>query len=167
MFPKRARLKTFPYVGRYRYFLTLCTRGRHKALLTEANVDLVRSEIVKTARACEMAVSAYVFMPDHCHLLVAGLEMSSDLKRFVHLAKQKSGYAYSRATGQQLWQPSFYDHVLRDGESSLPVIHYILQNPVRSGLVLRCEEYPYLGSETMTLEEIRAMLQEAGAASWG
>ena len=65
-----------------------------------------------------------------------------------------------------LTNPSYYDHVLRPEESSLFVVHYMFQNPVREGLVERWIDYPYLGSETMEIEEIVRALKEAGAASW-
>ena len=105
-------------------------------------------------------------MPDHVHLLAQGLSDASELKRFASLAKQRSAFVYSRARRRQLWQPSYYDHFLRPEESSLSVVHYMFQNPVRAGLAERWVDYPYLGSETMEIEEIVRALKEAGAASW-
>jgi len=106
-------------------------------------------------------------MPDHLHLLVTGTTGTSDLQRFAKLAKQRSAFTYSHAKRRRLWQASYYDHVLRPEESSLSFIHYMFQNPVRAGLVEQWIDYPYLGSETMSLREIECALDEAGAASWG
>jgi hypothetical protein len=72
----------------------------------------------------------------------------------VKLAKQRSGYLYPQKHGQALWQPSYYDHVLRDDEASLPVMWHIVSNPVRAGLVSNCEDYPFLGSTTHSVAEI-------------
>jgi REP-associated tyrosine transposase len=166
VFPKRPRLANFDYIGRYRYFLTLCAHERDRPFVTDAAVDLVLTEILSTASNFDFAIPAYVLMPDHAHILAEGCTGTCDLKKFVSLAKQKSAYAYSRSAGKRLWQPSFYDHVLRDDESSLRVLHYIIQNPVRSGLVERCTDYPYLGSATTTVATILAHISEAGAASW-
>jgi REP element-mobilizing transposase RayT len=60
-------------------------------------------------------------MPDHVHLLVERLDASSDLCSFVHLAQQRSGHEYSKATGRRLWQPGCWDHVLQDEESTWDV----------------------------------------------
>ena len=129
-------------------------------------MDLVRTEILECSTVHEFAISAYVFMPDHVHLLAEGCADACDLRAFVHAAKQRSAYAYSGGTGARLWQPSFHDHVLRDDEPSLPFVRYILENPVRSALVERITEYPYLESGTTTIEEILRALAEAGADAW-
>jgi REP-associated tyrosine transposase len=154
MLPKRPRLETFDYIGRYRYFLTFCTRKRCVVFTSAEVVALVLDEILHAAGLHDFSIPAYVFMPDHVHLLVEGLSDSADLKAFVKLAKQRSGYLYSRKHGHALWQPSYYDHVLRDDEASLPVMWYIMSNPVRDGLVSRCEDYPFLGSTTHSVSEI-------------
>lgn len=151
---RRPRLKTFDYLGKYRYFLTFCTHERKKLFINPSVVDLVLQQILHAASEHDFSVPAYVFMPDHAHLLVEGLAESSDMKAFVKLAKPKSGYQYSRDCGQALWQPSYYDRVLRDDESSLSVMWYILSNPVRAKLVAQCEEYPFLGSTTHSIGEI-------------
>jgi REP-associated tyrosine transposase len=108
----------------------------------------VLQQILQSASAHDFSIPASVFMPDHVHLLVEGLAASSDLKAFVKLAKQKSGYQHSRDCGQALWQPSYYDRALRDGESTLSVMWHILSNPVRASLVAQCEDYSFLGSTT-------------------
>jgi putative transposase len=157
---QRPRLRTFDYRGRYRYFLTFCTHARQRRFVSADVVDPVHEQIVQAATAHEFSIPAYVFMPDHLHLLVEGLSEASDLKAFVKLAKQKSGHAFSGARGDRLWQPSYYDHALRDDESSLPVMWYVLMNPVRAGLVSQCEDYPFLGSMTHSIAEIREACAE-------
>lgn len=166
MFPKRPRLKTFDYVGRYRYFLTFCTNNRHEAFVTDEAVSIVRSEILKASGQSEFAIPAYVFMPDHIHLLVTGCSDTSDLRRFASLAKQRSGFKYSRARHRRLWQASYYDHVLRPEESTVSFMFYMLQNPVRAGLAEKWSDYPFFGSETMSLSEIAVALKDGGTASW-
>jgi hypothetical protein len=42
----------------------------------------------------------------------------------------------------------------------------MFQNPVREGLAKQWADYPYLGSETMEIDEIARALKGAGAASW-
>ncbi|HUI07086.1 MAG TPA: hypothetical protein VL486_08770 [Verrucomicrobiae bacterium] len=58
--------------------------------------------------------------------------------------------ALSKAMRQQgipppHWQKGFFDHVLRSSESYEEKWLYVLQNPVRAGLVSRAEEWPYQG----------------------
>ena len=42
-----------------------------------------------------------------------------------------------------LWQEESFDHVLRSSENLDAKIAYVLQNPVRAGLVRIAEEYPW------------------------
>jgi REP element-mobilizing transposase RayT len=153
---RRTRIPTFDYIGQYRYLLTFCTRHRRKLFTDEETVTLARDQILRAATIYEFALPAYVFMPDHTHLPV-GRSESSDLQAFVKLAKQESGYAFSAAYGDRLWQPSFDDRMLRDDEPGLRVVCYIVWNPVRAGLVSKPEDYPFLGSTTHSVAEIVRM----------
>ena len=53
-----------------------------------------------------------------------------------------------------LWQEGYYDRVLRPEESEAMVARYIIENPVRAGLVTRPSDYPFVGSDEWSLEEI-------------
>jgi len=43
------------------------------------------------------------------------------------------------------WQKGFYDHILRSRESYEKKWFYVRGNPVRAGLVMRWEAWPYQG----------------------
>jgi putative transposase len=146
MLPKRTRLKTFDYLGPYRYFLTFCTAGRHRAFTNGATVDFVLAQIQRAAAERGSAIIAYCFMPDHVHLQVEGTGDDSDLRVFCRLSKQYSGFRYKQATARQLWQPSYYEHVLRDDEDTYSVVRYIVENPLIANLAQRADKYPFLGS---------------------
>jgi len=42
------------------------------------------------------------------------------------------------------WQRNFFDHRLRQEESSREKVDYILNNPVRRGFVREAREWPYV-----------------------
>ena len=44
-----------------------------------------------------------------------------------------------------LWQPGFFDHVLRNDESYGEKWRYVRENPVRAGPVPRADDWPYQG----------------------
>lgn len=99
-------------------------------------------------------------------MLVEGTTDLSDLRALAHKAKQLSAYDYRRRERRRLWQPSYWDHVLREDESILPFVRYILENPVRAGLVDSREEYPYLGAGEMSVSEVLRALAETGVDAW-
>ena len=148
------RLETFDYLGLYRYFLTFCTHSRQRLFNTSQVVDLVLSQMLRAARDEQFVIVAYCFMPDHVHLLVEAQADTSDCLRFIKGAKQYSGYQYSKAFGNRLWQRYGFERVLRNDEATLAVARYTLENPLRAGLVSCVEDYPFVGSTTHTLQEI-------------
>jgi putative transposase len=99
--------------------------------------------LLQIARSEKFGVLAYCFMPDHLHLLIDGEDNESDLQKFISLFKQKSGYWYKQKYKRNLWQTSYYDHVLRKEEGLEQVALYILENPVRKGLVTDFRDYPF------------------------
>jgi len=86
---------------------------------------------------------AWVVMPDHVHWL-AQLGEKIDLEHCV--SRFKSGSARTVNQGRDargtLWQPGYYDHLVRDEENLRDVARYIVANPVRAGLVKRVGDYP-------------------------
>ncbi len=114
----------------------------------------MRDQLLRTASDEHFAVITYCFMPDHLHLLVEGLEDDADLRRFAKMLKQWTTVAYRRSRRGRLWQEGYYEHVLRDDESTLDVARYVLANPVRGGLVREPKDYPFSGSGVYSIEEI-------------
>jgi REP element-mobilizing transposase RayT len=100
-------------------------------------------------------------MPDHIHMIVAGTREGADLRRFVTIAKQHSGFDFARAFGGRLWQPNFFDRTIRRSDDLAVVIAYMLHNPVRAGLVSDLREYPYWGSQVYTRDELLAFVGTA------
>jgi putative transposase len=145
-FPKRPRLKDFDYIGTYAYFVTILTKDRATYFREVEVVDSLIGILVETARSERFDVLAYCFMPDHLHLLVSGEDDNSNLKKFINLFKQESGYWFKKNYNRNLWHISYYDHILRKEESIEGVAMYILENPVRRGLVSDFSEYRFTRS---------------------
>ncbi len=77
-------------------------------------------------------------MPDHVHMLLN----FSDTASFPALIGNWKRWL-ARNCGLS-WQEDFFEHRLRNSESVVSKSHYMMQNPVRAGLVGKCEEWPYL-----------------------
>ena len=157
------RLPGFDYRGPRRYFLTFCVRNRVPAFLNGETADACVEEFCRAAVMRAFEITVHCVMPDHVHLLVTGLAEDSHLPSFASLAKQLSGFRCRGVVTGRLWQDGYYDHILRDEEKSAVVIRYILENPVRSGLVRHVTEYPYVGSQRYTREQ----LIEGACMEWG
>jgi putative transposase len=77
-------------------------------------------------------------MPDHLHTLVS---FPSDKDMTAVISQWKEFLAKKLDIH---WQRDFFDHRLRSDESLRDKADYILQNPVRRGLVARAEDRSYV-----------------------
>ena len=127
------------------------TPSRSAAIVVVLCCRSLRREILllrlrQTSEQYTFAVFAYCQMPDHLHLVLEGKTDDSDFLEFMSIFKQRSSFDWKQQTRTRLWQDSFYDHVLRDSESTRKVVRYVLENPVRAGLVASPSDYEHSGS---------------------
>jgi putative transposase len=139
------RLPSFSYRGPWRYSLTFCAAHQHRAFVSADVVGLLVEQIVRTCKEQHFEVLAYCFMPDHVHLLLEGLADHADLRACGRLVRQRMALAYTHRVGRRLWQPGYWERVLREGDATEQCARYIYDNPVRRGLVRAAGEYPYSG----------------------
>jgi len=89
----------------------------------------------------ETTTLAACLMPDHLHWLLSDASHALEtIRRFKSLSTHV-GWRENRQG--KLWQRSFWDHVIRRDENLRAVAEYIVQNPVRAGLVAEADQYPY------------------------
>jgi putative transposase len=142
------RLQSFSYVGKYLYFVTLCTYERQPLFATKKRIDAVRSQMLHTCQEKGFAIPAGVFMRDHVHLILEGLEKTSDFKRYMKRMRQMTARDFRRDFNERLWQRGYHDRVLRNRDEMPAVIAYLCANPVKEGLASCAEDYPYLWTPT-------------------
>ena len=89
----------------------------------------------------------FVLMPDHFHLLITPL---ATLERALQLIKGGFSFRAKKELGFQgeIWEKSFYDRRVRDWEEYSAFRQYIHRNPVKRGLALAPEAYPYSSART-------------------
>jgi REP element-mobilizing transposase RayT len=115
-----------------------------------AAVDVLRARASRTG----VAVHGYCVMPDHVHLVVSP-SATCDIVTFVGQFKNLTQRAtWARGAAGPLWQRSFWDHFLRADEDLLAVVPYVLENPVRAGLVSCWRDYPFSGSVSFDLADL-------------
>jgi len=123
-------------------FVTVCTKERAPLLANPPMHDLI---LKAWHAATHWQVGRYVISPDHVHLFCApGTIPAEPLLNWVRF--WKAIVAKSAGCGADvLWQKNFWDTQLRRGDSYTAKWEYVMNNPVRHGLVSRAEEWPYQG----------------------
>jgi REP element-mobilizing transposase RayT len=112
------------------FFLTICAKKREGGPLVSDGVGEKLIEAIRfNYEHGRWWIFVAVVMPDHVHLMA----------RFPEEAKFVSSVrAWKHWTARHLgveWQRDFFDHRLRREEDARETADYILQNPVRDGLV--------------------------------
>jgi putative transposase len=158
------RLAEFSYKGPHRYSLTFCSRARRIVFVETVVVDVALAQILQSAALHAFVVVAYCFMPDHLHLLPAGQSAGADLIAFAKDVKQRVGYHAPLPRAGTIWQRGYYERILRDDEATLTVAKYILENPVRQGLVQQPRDYPFSGSAIWSWDQLLEMWQVEGSS---
>ncbi len=154
---KRHRLPKEAYRGEVLVSVTIGVKNR-APLFTDPVVVAAFVHILEgVVQRGGCAVPVYCFMPDHLHLLLWGREPAADLWRVIADFKQRAGYWLYRNRPSFSLQKDYYDHIIRKSEDLLAHIRYILDNPVRKGLVTNWEDYPFQGTLGCSLEEVAGL----------
>ncbi len=134
------------YVGNIIAAFTAYIHGRKNIFSKPEIFSALEEILLESLNKHECDAHFYLFMPDHCHLLIQGKDKSSDLWRCMVTFKQRSGYWLSRHGIQEKWQKDFYDHILRKDEDIVKQVKYILGNPMRKSIVANWRDYKLKGS---------------------
>lgn len=156
---KNNRLQDFDYSQNGAYFVTICTKDRGRILSDirrgdpcgRPNIEL--SEIGKIAEKTisvienmyDISVDKYVIMPNHIHMIIlichddkratarvaptvgdiVGGYKSLISNQWLKICKQRNSHM------GQIWQRSYYDHVIRNKSDYQRIWQYIDNNQIK------------------------------------
>ncbi len=113
---------------------------------TQPLCDMAISTLLEMARNFNCLVHAYCLMLDHLHYLISPNEEGVSTIRFTDQYKGKTtNQSWQLGWTGKLWQPRYYDHLVGSDESLSAICEYILQNPIRKGLVESISDWPWCG----------------------
>jgi putative transposase len=127
-------------------FVTFSTH--HRSVLPDAARSIA-------LRAClwgnnmRFDLHGVVVMPDHVHLVLTPLYAGNGFYSVAEIMqgiKSASAHQINHLFNRegQIWQHESFDRVLRHEESIRKKVVYVLENPVRAGLVKTVAEYKWL-----------------------
>ena len=148
----RRRLPHWKQAGSL-YFVTFRTAGLR---LSDVARDIVLSACLNS-HGRTIDLHAVVVMPDHVHLILQPLIVAKgtsgsapdapvyDLGRIAHSIKSFSAHEINRRLGRKgkVWQSERWDRIVRDEKEYREKLEYMLNNPVKNGLVADPYAYPW------------------------
>ena len=94
-------------------------------------------------------LEAFCIIPNHVHIVYTPLPKEDGtyhaMAAIMHSLKRYTARESNLLLGRegQFWQHENYDHVVRDEAELERIIRYVLNNPVKAGLVQHWEEGPW------------------------
>jgi REP element-mobilizing transposase RayT len=120
------------------FFITCCAKERiQKPFAVPSTALGLRDSIRHRVQSRIWWVYAACIMPDHVHVVLR-FSQGVDVAKCIRDWKRWT----SRAFGFE-WQRDFFEHRLRHDESFDEKTRYVLENPVRAGLVEDWRAWPF------------------------
>ena len=124
-------------------FLTMCVSKRRPLL---ARPEIATLLLDCWSKADHWLVGRWVLMPDHLHLFCAPKTFpAAPLKSWARFWRNEVTRRWPHRDETPIWQPDFFDRRLRSVESYHQKWLYLWENPIKSGMVKRPEDWPYQG----------------------
>jgi len=138
------RLSNYDYSIDRPIHVTICTDNKKNIFDSEVNAKIVIEELLKTSKDLEFRVVCYCLMPDHLHIIISPGDSNLPLSKFLNVFKGRTATILREREGlNKIWQRSAFDHVIRAEEGLKAVVEYIMNNPVRKGIVEESNNYPH------------------------
>ena len=144
------------YFGQFDDWLGRCIEESPRWLARENIASIVAKQIHALDGECYRLI-AYCIMSNHVHQLIdtadypaeaashagptASYPLADTMKRLKGHTARHCNLALGRSGA--FWHHESYDHVVRDRKEFERILWYILNNPVKAGLVENWEEWPF------------------------
>jgi len=138
-----ARLPRLTVAG-YPHHIIQRGNNRQVIFVDEADRERMLALLDEHARACRVAVHAYVLMDNHLHLL-ATPETADGLPRLMQSVGRRYVRHFNDRHGRSgtLWEGRYRATVIETERYLLACMAYIDLNPVRAGLAAQARDYPW------------------------
>ena len=121
------------------HFITFSCYHRLPYLEDPVSKNTLEQVVEKARQTHDLAIYAYVLMPEHVHLLTNEPEIRS-LASFLRVIKGESSKLL-KGSREKFWQSRYYDFNTFTSGKFVEKVQYIHRNPVTRGLVSRPEDY--------------------------
>ena len=115
------------------------------AWLREPDVADLVSNVIEAAEADRHLCSLHCFvvMPNHGHMLITPYRPLREVTNWIKGVSARRANLVLGRTGAPFWQDESFDHWARSREEFEKIERYILENPVRAGLVREPAEWKF------------------------
>ena len=116
-----------------------------------ANAELLQKTIFDYRERNRFALHAYVIMPDHLHALITP---APDVSLEKALQFIKGGFSFRLKSKMDVWMQSFNEVQVLTADKYVGCVRYIEANPVRRGLVMSADLFPFTSAGRKDMQGI-------------
>jgi putative transposase len=135
------------YIPGGTYFFTVVTHERQSLFVDPLRVKQLRQAFRYVKARRPFTIVAAVVLLDHLHCLWQLPDGDCDFSTRWQMIKTEFSRRIPTPTrkdgSKTIWQPRFWEHVIRDEEDFRRHLDYIHYNPVKHGLVSAPAAWPY------------------------
>ena len=135
------------------------TAERRRLFQVTATAELLERIILDYRSQGKFLLHAFVIMPDHFHALITP-SVDVSLEKAVQF--MKGGFSFRLKSKLDVWMRSFNESQIMNNEKFVSCVRYIEENPVRRGLVLTPEAYPFSSAARGPLDPMPLHLRGGG-----
>ena len=148
---KNNRLSEYDYNSIGAYFITICVKDKQKILshiVGDGALDVPKVELTHIGKIVDkyirstnnienVTVDKYVIMPNHIHILVSitadkrDVEAPSPTNKLIPRVVSALKRLSNREIGYNIFQRSYYDHIIRNRHDYDAAWQYIDENPIK------------------------------------
>jgi putative transposase len=122
------------------YFFTVVTRNRSPVLTSPSVLPLLGAAFRAVRERAPFTTDAIVVLPDHLHCIWT---LPADDTDFSGRWRRVKRFVTTRAGIGSIWQPRFWEHLIRGDDDYRQHVDYIHYNPVKHGLVNAPREWQH------------------------
>jgi len=121
---KEIRLKKYNYKTDGYYFVTaVCNLRQPFFENKEKQVEKELKDLEQ--KTLSLKLDYFVIMPNHIHIIFILQNSTLALGEIVRRFKAKVSHSF----GQNVWQPNYYEHVVRNEKALEKIRQYMINNP--------------------------------------
>lgn len=135
------------------YMVTAATYLKAPVFCSRQRLDLLQSSLFQLAEKYSAVLQAWAIFPNHYHF-IAVLKEPAKLSRLIgHLHTVTAGQVnrLDAVRGRKIWF-QFWDSRLTYRNSYFARMRYVLENPVRHGVVRTASNYPWCSARLLEWE---------------
>lgn len=145
------------YVPGGTYFFTVVTVRRAEILANDRARDCLRNAIRYCRSELPFQIDGLVMLPDHVHAIWTMPADDCDYSKRWGIVKKRFTQIWLESGGPEqtisasrihrrrrgIWQPRFWEHLIRDERDYQNHFDYLHFNPVKHGMVENVVDWPY------------------------